>query len=171
MVDMLVSIGFFTLLYFLDRRYKFSNITIIIVTIALILGASGSLGMYNYFVIYYFGFDKLIHFTNSLAAAFILMHIVKDKHFYLKYFFVILIVAGIGSVNEINEFVGFTYLHIKDYGIFTQGDNLAEIKSDLQIYDTSFDMIFNVIGACFGIILFFIYKKTRLRNTWLSNRP
>ena len=133
-----------------------NNITIaafLIVSIAIAAHLLGSLGFYSYFIFGILGYDKIVHFTSSFSVGYMVLQSLPKRIKSMRYLISLLIVMGLGSLVEINEFIGAHYFGINNGGIFTMNDTLPFIKSDLQRFDTYFDMIFNFAGAM-GALLF-----------------
>jgi len=147
LADFLVSIGFFAILYYCYIKHKISAGAFLLVFVAIITSLLGTAGLYAHFALGIIGYDKLIHFISSFAVAYALLQISAEKQIFLRYSFVILVVMGLGTLMEINEFIGTAYFGINNGGIFAIGDGLPAIKSDLQKYDTYFDMITNLLGS------------------------
>lgn len=159
--DLLLGFFFLALLYKLDQKYHLRTNTIIVCCAALILHLSGSLGFYSFFIIGVLGYDKLVHITSSMAAAFLSWEIIDEKHA-MKWLIVLLITMGLGAFMELNEFIGFRFLGIDRGGIFAIGDDLPEMRSDLQKFDTYYDMLFNLLGSIIAIIAYSYAWSTKL---------
>jgi len=160
--DSMISIGFFIVLYYYDRRKKFSVGAISLVALAIFLHLAGDVGLYSHFLIKdVIGYDKLVHFTGGFAVAYIISQMITEKQKFLHYSFAILIVLGLGSLLEVNEFIGQTYFGVENGGIFDTGDGLPTFNSDLQRYDTYFDMMFNLAGALTSVIFMMLLIKIR----------
>ena len=146
--DFAVSIVFFAILYYFGKKYKISIGAFLLVSVAILSNLFGSFGLYAYFVLFgIIGYDKLVHFTSGFAVSYAILQVITEKKTLLRFVFVILVAMGLGALVEINEFIGTRYFGINNGGIFAIGDGLPVIKSDLQKYDTYYDMIFNFAGA------------------------
>ncbi len=163
-VDVIVCFGLYLPVFFLYRKYRFSAAAFLFMIIGISLHLLGSLGLYSYFLFGPIGYDKLVHIFSSFAGAYAFLTSNIDKDNVLRYLIIILMVMGFGALVEINEFVGSTYLSINQGGILTQGDGLPMIKSDLQRYDTYFDMIFNLAGVLSCV--FFMISRKIIRNKY-----
>lgn len=155
LVDVLVSVGFFGVLYYYNIKHKISAGASLLVFVAIIANLLGVAGLYAHFALGIIGYDKLVHFISSFAVAYALLQISTEKQIFLRYGFVIFIVMGLGAIMEINEFIGTVYFGVNNGGIFAMSDNL-QIKSDLQKYDAYFDMVTNLLGslaAVFSVML------------------
>jgi len=157
--DVAVAIGFFAILYYYDKKTNPSIGAVLLLSLAILLSPLGLLfSLYSYFVIGVVGYDKLIHFVGGFAIVYALSQNFPEKRTVLRYTIIVLILLGLGTIIEINEFVGFRYFGVDNGGIFTMSDTLPEIKSDLQKYDTYFDMIFN-LGGALSAVLFVVFRK------------
>ncbi|HLC61502.1 MAG TPA: hypothetical protein VJI52_00610 [Candidatus Nanoarchaeia archaeon] len=161
LADLLVSIGFFAILYYYKIKHKISAGAFLLVLAAIIVNLLGVAGLYAHFALGIVGYDKLVHFISSFAVAYALLQISTEKQIFLRYVFVIFMVMGLGAILEINEFIGTRYFGINNGGIFAMSDNL-QIKSDLQRYDTYFDMITNFLGSL--VAVFFVMLGSQFKN-------
>lgn len=168
LLDVLVSMGFFAILYYYDKKINMSIGAFLLVFVSILLNPLGLFWLYSHFVLFGFiGYDKVVHFVSSFAVAYALLQSYKEKKTVLRCSLVILIVLGLGAIVEINEFIGSRYFGIERGGIFAIGDYLPEVKSDLQRYDTYFDLIFNLAGSLtsvFFAILQNCCKRTRIQR-------
>jgi len=125
------------------------NLFRFLLTIAIISGMLGDLGLYQLYKIG-FQYDKLIHFSNSLLGVFI-GAVVLYKLFEIRLSraiaiaFIAVIVCGIGweVFERISDFLFKTHIA----GVYA---------SDVS-NDTKFDLLFDAIGAISGVI-FLIFK-------------
>lgn len=162
LLDVLVAIAFYIVIFVINQKYSLSVTSIILLGITLLLNPLGVFKFYSVFVFGFLGYDKIIHFISCFAIAYALLDFYRGRKNVLTYLVVILIVLGLGAVIEIVEFLGYRYMGVDNTGMFTIEDGLPEIRSDLQTYDIYFDMIFNLLGAIFALIIFFL--KTKLRD-------
>lgn len=158
-LDFAVCTGFFTLLFYFDRKKNFTTGVFLLLCAAILIHLFGAAGLYSKFVFGIIGYDKVVHFVSGLALSLALLQISSEKWVFWKYATVILAVAGLGAIAEINEFVGTAYFGLETGGIFAIGDGLPSIKSDLQVYDTYFDMLFNLAGTLVAVLLNLSSKK------------
>lgn len=152
-VFILATIGLF---YLLERNFYLEPGIIVIGLLPFILHLAGTI--FNMFSLFIFGvgFDKYVHFLASASVTIVAFYWLMNnsrKHYVRKAFVALLITMGFGALNEVNEFVGYHYLHIYGATLFSIGDSLPTIASDLQTNDTQWDMIFNFFGASAAVLL------------------
>ncbi len=159
--DSIAIILIIILYYFIEKKHPLDPAIYVIGFVPLFLHLVGvSFGIFR--LLFFVGTDKYIHFFSSLSVTIIFFYwLIDDKK---KRYFMILLVAflvaqGFGAINEVNEFVGTHYFHVIDEGMFSQHDNLPKIFSDLQDYDTWWDMIFNLMGSLTGIVIIVVREK------------
>ncbi len=153
------------ILIFLFKSYKEFNLNNAIFSLIFLSLLSHNLGVFGFYnnSPVYFQYDHLTHFIGGFSLSL----------FFLNYFSrwsknkaIIILLAlctalGVGSVIEIIEYLG--------YLVFGQGDGLfyfggtgdLGFKQDPLIgawINSSLDMIFNLIGGLFGIIIYFFMK-------------
>ncbi|MEK6943424.1 MAG: hypothetical protein AABX00_05160 [Nanoarchaeota archaeon] len=160
--DFLISIGFFAILYYIYVGHKISGGAFLLGIAAITVNLLGAAGLYAHFAFGAVGYDKLVHLISSFAAAYALLEISTEKQMFLRYTFVILMLMGLGALVEINEFIGTAYFGMENGGIFAIGDGLSVIKSDLQRYDTYFDMITNLLGGLMAVS--FVMARSRFER-------
>jgi hypothetical protein len=149
-IEILIAISCLTVIYYFDWRYGLSVEAVILLSAGALLNPLGIFGLYSYFILSGFvGYDKVIPFFSAFAIAYGILDMQKSRN-PLTYAASILIVMGLGSLIEITEFIGEIYFDVDTGGIFAMTDTLPEMKSDLQKYDTYYDMIFNLVGAACG---------------------
>lgn len=155
-----LAIGVF---FSLERKYPLKPWLIVLGVAPFILELTGLAFGFFAFSILGFGFDKMLHFFNSLIITVLLYFWISTsdtKHKGIKIIIAMLVVIGLGSMEEIFEFVGQRYFHVFGPGMFSQGDLLpSTLKNDLVNYDTWWDMICNFIGASFAGIILLIKKE------------
>ncbi|MDO8481114.1 MAG: hypothetical protein Q7S65_04845 [Nanoarchaeota archaeon] len=156
-MDVVIAIGGLTFLYFFDRKKEISHTSFFLLLTTFVLNPLGVFWLYTQFVSGILGYDKVVHFTSSLVATFVLLEIDRKK----RYGFVLLIVLGMGTVVELGEFVGTYYFGIDKGGILAVGDTLPSIKSDLQRFDTQFDFVFNLLGTIVGGFAAFVRQRAK----------
>ena len=149
--------------FFLEKKYPLKPWLIILGIFPFLFELTGLAFGFFAFSLFGFGFDKMLHFMNSLIGVVLLyVWISTDykKHKGIKILIVMLAVIGIGSIGEIMEFLGQRYFHIYYPGVFSQGDLLpSTLKNDLTNYDTWWDMIMNFLGASIAGIILLIKRK------------
>ncbi|MFA5797339.1 MAG: hypothetical protein WC916_04860 [Candidatus Woesearchaeota archaeon] len=174
-IDGIFGLAFIGIFYIIEESYPLPPGVIIIGLIPVFLHSVGVvLGLFT-LMFFGIGYDKYTHFINSFAITFtiffvMLAHSKSDP--IKKGIAALLIALGFGSFNEINEFVGSTYLNITGPTMFSQGDlentliykegirigkpimieGLPRLKQDFQVYDSYWDMIFNLTGALIALI-------------------
>ena len=150
------------LIFLADKRYSLKPVVLGAGLLAMLFHMSGLIfGLYDV-TIFGIGYDKYVHFCACICVTVVgygILNIHNKKDFALKLIAAFLITMGLGSMTENIEFVGSQYLHINGATMFSQGDNLPQTKSDLQVYDTSWDMLFNMFGATAGALLIILYRK------------
>jgi len=147
------------LVYLVQKRSRVSDLSIILVNLSLLMHTSGTLGLYGKFVVSIIGFDKLVHIFAGFAVTIFSFQVISEERRLFFIPFAILVVLGLGAVIEINEYIGTRYFGINNGGMFAIGDELPEMKSDLQKYDTYWDMMFNLFGSVLsGICLTAYYR-------------
>jgi len=149
--------------FFLERQYPLKPWLIILGVIPFLLELAGLAFGFFAFSLFGVGFDKMLHFVNSLIATILLYFWISTdykRHKGIKILIAMLVIIGFGSIEEIIEFLGQRYFHIYYPGVFSQGDLLpSTLKNDLTNYDTWWDMIFNFLGTSFAGIILAIKKK------------
>jgi len=111
------------------------------------------LDLYSYYI-FGIGYDKWFHLSSAIVMTLTFYSWLSKKLRPASAILIsILMALGIGSLNEIIEFIGTTYIHINSSSMFSQGDSLPYSISDLQVYDTWWDMIFNLFGTVAGAII------------------
>ncbi len=164
-IDILVVAGFLAVLYRFDKMYHFSIGTLLLMSLAILFHLFGVLGLYSTFLINgALGYDKIVHFTGGFAGAYTLIEASKESHKGVRYAIAILAVMGAGAIVETIEFLGWHYFGINNGGIFTQGDGLPITSSVLQKFDTYFDIMFNLCGACLGSLTAFTTDRLNKRK-------
>lgn len=168
--EVFVSIVCLFIIRYIDKKIKLTTTNTTLLCIGTTLHPLGVFGLYSHFILFdLIGYDKLVHLFVSftltytilkIAEKHIILNISENKNALLAYTVAILTVMGLGAILEINEFIGEAYFGINTGGLFTMSDTLPEIRSDLQKYDTYYDMIFNLIGSVVGALTIAIKKKT-----------
>ncbi|HHQ45575.1 MAG TPA: DUF2238 domain-containing protein [Candidatus Altiarchaeales archaeon] len=151
-LDVLAAIASLAVVAVFDRRFGLSFWPALLLSISILLNPLGSFFLYSRFVFSEFvGYDKVIHFFISFAITYGIVDLCREKKNFLTFASALLITMGLGAFTEIAEFIGEVYLGL-DAGGFIMSDSLPHIKSDLQRYDTHFDLIFNLLGSLACII-------------------
>ena len=166
-------------LYFAIRRHPVERWIFIVAMTVMILSYLGlNLGFFSLFILGV-GYDKWIHLIISAALfIFLFSWIAHDKRHYLSNACIVaFVVIGIGAINENQEFVGTRYLHVYNSLVFTQGDLLKAPTSatpvlfaDFQVYDSEWDMLFNLFGEVIAIIVLGLREHYLLKNSTRKKR-
>jgi uncharacterized membrane protein YjdF len=147
----------------LEKKYPLEPGLIILGLIPFMLELTALAFGFFSFSLLGFGYDKMLHFTNSLLITILLFFWISTnhkKHKGIKILIAILVVMGVAAIGEILEFLGQRYFHLYGPGMFSQGDLLpSTLKNDLTNYDTWWDMIMALTGAVFAGIALLIKKK------------
>lgn len=151
-------------LYILQKRFYVPWLATALVCLAIIFHTAGTLGLYGKFVVWVIGYDKLVHIIASFATTFYVFQLIAKKQKIKWIPFAILIMFGLGAIVELSEFIGTRFFGIDNGGLFAIGDELPEVKSDLQKYDTYYDMIFNLVGGLLSVVLILLMRKPYLRH-------
>ncbi len=149
--------------YVVERKYPAPIHAIIVGFLPILLSFGGVFGLFGV-TLFGIGYDKYAHFFFAFCASYLLYFMLtarKRTHRILKMIAVVLIIIGLGAINEINEFVGSAYLHQNNAGMFSMGDELPPSTADLQRYDTQWDMIFNTFGSVSAILLVAVADRIR----------
>ncbi len=99
--------------------------------------------------------DQFVHFYGFAVAAIVIYQLsaphIKDlpKKMKLAIFLAFVGSMGLGALNEVVEFLAFVF--VKETGV---GD----------VYNTGFDLIFNMFGAFFGALVASWWNKRKVAN-------
>jgi len=110
--------------FLLERKYPLKPWLIILGIVPFMLELTGLTFGFFAFSLFGFGFDKMLHFVNSLILTMLLYFWISTdykKHKGVRILIAMLVVIGFGSVGEILEFLGQRYFHIYGSGMFSQG--------------------------------------------------
>jgi len=154
----LVAIGVF---YLIEQKYPLNPAVIVLGFIPFYFHSVGVLFGFFGVSILGLGYDKWTHLINSMIATLVLFYILiahsKErivKHITLAF----MVMLGINLIHEVNEFVGTRYAGIYSESLFSQGDALPPSKSDLQIFDSYWDMIFDIFGGLLAALILSILR-------------
>jgi len=154
----LVAIGVF---YLIEQKYPLNPVVIVLGFIPFYFHSMGVLFGFFGVSILGLGYDKWTHLINSMIATIVLFYILiahsKErivKHITLAF----MVMLGINLIHEVNEFVGTRYAGIYSESLFSQGDTLPPSKSDLQIFDSYWDMIFDIFGGLLAALILSILR-------------
>jgi len=142
-------------------RYKHVEIKLsllVLIELGILLHFSGGLLEINeqrlYEVNFYqIGFDKYVHFINSMIATFTTLYVLAKRGLPCNNFTMlvaILIVSGLGGIVEIIEF-SITLL-VENHGVGNYHNNMM-------------DLVANLLGACTAILVF-KYRLFGYVNDW-----
>ncbi|MCR4285228.1 MAG: hypothetical protein NUV97_04280 [archaeon] len=121
-----------------------------------------------YTTVYY---DKILHFINPFFIIFITYDVLgdfvkdKNKRIYFSFFGVLII----GLIWELIEIFLFTFFNVPLVGVVLT-DSLIKSSSSITFWlspwvDTFYDIVLDVLGAFFALILMIIlYKKKGLNQ-------
>jgi hypothetical protein len=155
-----LAIGAF---FLLEKKYPLKPWLIVLGIIPFMLELTGLTFGFFAFSLFGFGYDKMLHFANSLMLTILLYFWISTGHKKntgIKIFIAMFVMLGFGLLGEISEFLGQRYFHIYSPGMFSQGDLLpSTLKNDLINYDTWWDMIMDLAGAIFAGIILAVRKK------------
>jgi len=156
------------LFYFVEKKMSLPDWGFILVLVVIILHPVGLLLNFYALFVAGIGYDKFFHFTTGLTMTLVFYAWLRKK---LSPTFAIIVAVlmtlGVGSINEIVEFIGQQYLNIQGPTMFSQGDLLpATLTNDLVKYDTWYDMIFNLIGSMVATVIsaFIMHKHEKPRS-------
>jgi hypothetical protein len=132
------------------------------------LHSLGSFDAYN-ITLFFFGYDKLVHFTSAITGAAILskilytnimpnVHLKISHKDFLTLFSVLSVAMLAGVMTEFIEFLGYTYLDVPWPGIFSPMD-LKSVVLDNYYTDTIHDLFIDLIGALIGGLGYFLIIK------------
>lgn len=154
----LVAIGVF---YLIEQKYPLNPAVIVLGFVPFYFHCSGVL--FGFFGLSFFGigYDKWTHLINSMIVTIVIFYILiaHSKEHIAKFIIIaFLMMLGINLLHEVNEFVGTRYLGILSESLFSQGDGLPPSISDLQIYDSWWDEIFDIFGGLLAALLLAIIR-------------
>ncbi|MEA3405729.1 MAG: hypothetical protein U9R28_08325 [Pseudomonadota bacterium] len=101
---------------------------------------------------YHIGFDKYVHFINSMIATFITLYVLAKRGLAPNNFIMLvafLIVLGLGGVVEIIEF-GITLI-VENHGVGSYHNNMM-------------DLVSNLLGAVSALFLFKYWLQSYVDN-------
>ncbi len=122
----------------------------------------GALGMFDRAVLG-LGYDKWMHLAAGVAFAVFFWGWLPVRKTWHRVLLTLLCVMGLAAINEIAEFVGSYWLGFKAGGITAMGTGQPVTGSPLQVYDTHFDMLFNLAGTAVGIVASWLAGKLSRR--------
>lgn len=157
LIDLSASILIISAYLLLFKKWKQDNFSYLIFALTIIVH-----NMYLYATtIFGIRFDHYMHFLGGFAIALVVDRIYRNKLSKSERIFLAIISsAGIGSIGEIIEWLGYNFLGNGDgfllYGVGDEG----------EWQNATLDMLFNVIGGTFaGLFLTKFTKKQKQLNT------
>ena len=160
----LVAIGVF---YLIEQRYPLNPVVIVLGFVPFYFHCIGVLFGFFGVSILGLGYDKWTHLINSMMTTLVIFYILvaHSKERIAKYIIIaVLMMLGINLLHEVNEFVGTRYLEILSESLFSQGDALPPSKSDLQIFDSYWDMLFDIFGGLLAALILSIIRGFEKRH-------
>jgi hypothetical protein len=179
--DCLFSLFLIAVFFMLERKY---NIHQILVPVGLFAMVWNPLSLvFNFWGATFLGigYDKWVHLIYPLLFTIVISHLIiaiSPDNPKWKIIFAAFIVVGMGSILEVNEFLGSQYLNFQGPTIFSQDNAPVDASPDSLVpedvynmqarYDTYWDMVFNIIGSFLGATLLLITNpllapKTHIR--------
>ena len=166
----LAGIGLF---YLIEQKFPLNPIVIVIGLLPFYIHSAGVLFGFFGASMFGLGYDKWSHLINSLIFTIVTFYILiahsRDR-IVRGIILAFLVMLGVNLLEEVNEFVGSRYFGFLDESIFSMGDALPPGASDMQRYDTWWDMIFDIVGglvaaAILGVIIL-LEKHHYRRPVW-----
>ena len=167
MLENLLVVTVFPVVLWLDKRYRFSNLTYLSLTLFVILHLVGANLTYNAMIYFswfsdWFGFqrnyyDQVIHFLFGLMvfASFFEIFYHQGHSRGLSYLIGLLFITAIGSLYEVLEWLSMV--------VFCAGTELecANAITQGDVWDAQKDMAFAAVGATISMLLHMIWGKRR----------
>jgi hypothetical protein len=126
------------------------------IAFSLLLNNAGEFGLFGLYK-YGFQYDKFCHFLVCMILAFILAESLRAWErlsFWKITWMTFAAVLASGLVWEIFEFSSDFFFHTAEWGVY--GQNV--------IADTVLDVVFDILGAVAGIVVFLIPSKWKVRK-------
>ncbi|MBW3019940.1 hypothetical protein KY334_01475 [Candidatus Woesearchaeota archaeon] len=172
LIDNVLSIALITFIFLISGWLKLDKYTFVLFNLALLTHNLGTFDFYSWSYSF-IEYDMIVHFFNSLVGGIILFNFVVLKlhlnkketpahkliseHKLIMIILVIALVTTLGTMVELLEFFGFSFLGTGDGILFYgSGDGIFQNYSDTMV-----DVLVNLIGAIFGVIIYYLksYKK------------
>lgn len=169
-LDFLILMAVTIFLIGIRKRFEFSNVSLLCLTIFMVLNLIGwNYGMenvpldeiMNLFNLVRNPYDRVVHFASGLLLFYPLKEIlqikIKTKKNFM-FFLTFLAIMGIAGIYEVLEWIGSQIISPAAAGVYLglQGDS----------WDAQKDMIMAGLGSLFYIFLSFLYNlKTRFRKS------
>ncbi len=158
--DKVLSAGIIIFVYYLNKKHKFSWFALIINAIGVTLHHVKLYGNF-YFGI---GFDKWMHLIVPFALCFLVYRIIDNltssKNKLTTIILTMVVVFGLACLVEVVEFIGYSVLgQGEGHGLLLYGE--ADYG---EYFNTSWDIICNLIGAVVGTIVAVVIKKLKFSS-------
>ena len=158
--DKVLSAGIIIFVYYLNKKHKFSWFALIINAIGVTLHHVKLYGNF-YFGI---GFDKWMHLIVPFALCFLVYRIIDNltssKNKLTTIILTMVVVFGLACLVEVVEFIGYSVLgQGEGHGLLLYGE--ADYG---EYFNTSWDIICNLIGAVVGTIVAVVMKKLKFSS-------
>ena len=168
-IDASFGILIMSLAYYYRKKVIYSWEGALFSCLGFVSNTAGAVGIYE---LSYrgAGWDKMLHIISSIGISLLTYSFLVAKNNSKKRKILstlglaaitLLIVQGLGAVNEITEFIGSRYFGIAQ-GMFGMTNGLNPPNSDFERYDIQWDIIANLFGAIIGIA--YIIVKSKFAN-------
>lgn len=152
--DGIISIAAVSLVYIFRDKLIYSWEGALMASIGWLMNMAGTLGAYE-LQISSIGWDKLLHLMSMigitlLAHAYLRNHGMQNASLLKIGVIVFLIAQGFGAINEVAEFIGSEYFGVGQ-GLFGMMNGMSEPVTELDIYDTHWDMVVNTLAIALGL--------------------
>lgn len=179
LLDNVLSLFFLTAFFLLAKWLHVGKVSFILFNVALLSHNLGAFGLYS-ISWGIFGYDNVVHFLSSFVAAYIVFNFIAyklhvkqhkkstfDDHVPVLILLVISLVAMMGVLIEVMEFIGYTYLGAGD-GIFFVGAGDSGDEADVtgQYVDTMSDILVNAAGTLLGVLVYYHFRYRK--RPWLK---
>lgn len=160
LLDFAIMAGAMGFLYALARQRSLPVWAYAAVFISFILHGAGVLGLFGTRFLD-LGYDKWIHLTSGITFVLFFAAYLPLHRRWQRLAVAMLCMLGGVAINEAVEFSGSRYLGIEKGGLLAQGDGLPPSASPLIVYDTQFDILFNIAGGLIGLGLYPLLARGR----------
>ena len=162
---MFIALALFGYIYY--DKLKINSIILALANSYFALHAFGVLDFYNlnFFSI---PFDKIIHFYGFFIIGIMYFNLFRDRFKGFSFFWtVILCAAGIGSLVEVSEYLGYVFLgEGPGFLMYGPGDGMTlSDKFSNSWQNSATDMIANTTGAIAGFIFMQYIPISQRRNS------
>jgi hypothetical protein len=161
--DGIISIAVVSIIYLFRDKLIYSWQGALLASIGWLMNMSGTLGAYE-LQVFGLGWDKLLHFTSMLGItlltyAYLRHHGLHDASLLKIGVIVFLMAQGFGAINEVAEFIGSEYFGVGQ-GLFGMMNGMSEPVTNLDIYDTHWDMVMNTLAIMAGLLYIAVKRRT-----------